>query len=534
VEAMNRARVAARLALLVALAGVLPLVLVGAIAVEVMRRRSVHAAQETLRSVAEQAAARIGGYVATQRETLRAVAAAAGPGADARRRLEEVTLDAPSLGRVVLLGPAPAPAERPRGLEEAELARARAGEEVASEIYLGADSTPAVDACVPARTRPGHAVCASLDLLELWRFVQRIRVGDTGYALAFTREGRIIASGAGALRGAILTGESVLERDAARLASRDPAAAPTRYLGPLGEEVLAGWANLPETGWVVVVEQPAREALRAAKTAQWVLLAVSLAALALSLAVGVRQSKKVLAELEIEERWRTAGRIAAGITHDLGHRVAILQQTAGLAETGDPAFLPRIRDNLRSEVSTLKKFVADFADLSRDVRAVDLLPLDLDAFAESVRRTAAPHAERLEVTLEVRRSPEGIWVRADRYLLERAALNLISNALEASPRGGLVRIGVERNGSLATLSVTDHGAGIEPARLPAIFDAFHSTKRTGAHVGMGLPNVKRIVEAHSGAVWVESSPGVGSVFRIDLPLAPPATAGQEAGGAGPA
>ena len=247
------------------------------------------------------------------------------------------------------------------------------------------------------------------------------------------------------------------------------------------------------------------------------LLAVSLAALALSVAVGIRQSQKVLADLEVEERWRTAGRIAAGITHDLGHRVAILQQTAGMAETGDASFLPRIRDNLRGEVATLRKFVADFADLSRDVRAVDLLPLELDAFAESVRRTAAPHAEKLDVALEVSRSAGAIWVRGDRYLLERAALNLLSNAVEASARGGLVRIGVERRGPMAVLAVTDHGSGIEPERLPEIFDAFHSTKRTGAHVGMGLPNVKRIVEAHGGSVSAESAPGVGSTFRIELP-----------------
>jgi signal transduction histidine kinase len=252
-----------------------------------------------------------------------------------------------------------------------------------------------------------------------------------------------------------------------------------------------------------------------------VLVAVSLLALALSVAVGVRQSRRVLDGLEVEERWRTAGRIAAGITHDLGHRVAILQQTAGMAETGDPSYLPRIRENLRAEVATLRKFVADFADLSRDVQAVDLLPLDLDAFAESVRRTAAPHAERAGVTLELHPSRGGAWVEADRYLLERAALNLLSNAVEASPRGGVVRIEVSDGGTEATLAVVDHGPGIAPERLPRLFDAFASTKRTGAHVGMGLANVKRIVDAHRGKVSVASRPGEGATFRIALPRRPP-------------
>ncbi|MBI5070666.1 MAG: sensor histidine kinase [Deltaproteobacteria bacterium] len=513
---MNRAQVAARLVVLVALAGVVPLLGIGSVAVETLRRRSEAAARETLSLVARQAAARIGGYLAAQREALRAVATAAGGADDAELRLEDVAIDAPSLGRLTLLDPGPLPAQRPAALDAQALDRARSGVEVTSEIYLDEGSAPALDLCVPVRSRPGRAVCAQLDLFELWRFVQRIKVGESGYALAFDRSGGLIASGAGALRAAILTGEPVPERDAALQASADPGAAPTRYPGPLGEEVLAGWAALPERGWTVVVEQPAAEALRAARTAQLVLAAVSLLALGLSVLVGVRQSRRVLADLEVEERWRTAGRIAAGITHDLGHRVAILQQTAGMAETGEAGYLPRIADNLRSEVATLRKFVADFADLSRDVRSVERLPLDLDAFAESVRRTAEPHAEKLGVRLAVQHSASGAWVMADRYLLERATLNLLSNAIEASVRGGEVRVEVETHGAEVGLAIVDRGAGIPAERLPRIFDAFASTKRTGAHVGLGLPNVKRIVEAHGGRVTAESRSGAGCTFRILL------------------
>ena len=510
---------AMRLATLVALVGVAPIVAVGALAFEVLGRRSESAAQEALQQVASQAAARVAAYVAGQRETLRAVAAAIAAEPDAARRLEEVALDAPSLGRVVLVGPETPASDLPPQLDAKAIAAARAGREVSSGVYIAADDTPALDTCIPARARPGWAVCARLDLLELWRFVQRIRVGESGYALAFDHGGRLVASGAGALRGAILTGEKVPESPLVARALAEPQAAPGRYTGPLGREVLAGWSVLPESGWAIVVEQPASEALRPARTAQVVLAALAMVALALSIAVGVRQSQRVLAELEVEERWRTAGRIAAGITHDLGHRVAILQQTAGMAETGDVTFLPRIHDNLRAEVATLRKFVADFADLSRDVRTADMLPLDLDAFAESVRRTASAHAQQMGVELAIVPSGSAAWVRADRYLLERAALNLVSNAVEATPRGGEVRLAVSVRDGEAELAVVDRGSGIAAERLPRIFDAFASTKRTGAHVGMGLPNVKRIVDAHGGQVSVESTPGKGSTFRIALPRA---------------
>ena len=171
-------------------------------------------------------------------------------------------------------------------------------------------------------------------------------------------------------------------------------------------------------------------------------------------------------------------------------------------------------------MATLKKFVADFADLSREVSTEHFVPLDLNAFAQSIGRVATPHAEKAGVEIEVKPAPEEAWVKGDRYLLERAALNLVTNAIEASPPGGQVSVEVAQQNGVATLKVVDRGPGIAPERIPRIFDAFKSTKRTGAHVGMGLPNVRRIVVAHGGDTAVESEVGKGSVFSINLPTQP--------------
>jgi len=67
-------------------------------------------------------------------------------------------------------------------------------------------------------------------------------------------------------------------------------------------------------------------------------------------------------------------------------------------------------------------------------------------------------------------------------------------------------------------TVEDQGGGIAPERIATLFDSFSSTKRTGAHVGMGLPNVRRIVAAHGGRITVKSIPGNGSTFTLSLPL----------------
>src|SRR5205823_619768 len=114
-------------------------------------------------------------------------------------------------------------------------------------------------------------------------------------------------------------------------------------------------------------------------------------------------------------------------------------------------------------------------------------------------------------------APSGqVQVEADRHLIERALLNLVTNAIEASPRGTAVTLRASRHNGSCSIEVKDQGPGIASDRLPQLFDAFASTKPTGAHVGIGLPNVKRIVEAHGGRVEVESALGAGTTFRIVL------------------
>jgi signal transduction histidine kinase len=512
---MTRKRIAVLLAVLVVLCGVLPVVLLAGASLEVLQRRGERASKEALEAVATQAAARISAYVAQQLEMLRTLAMAVGSEADAERRLRDANLDAPSLGRLrIVTGDSPS-ADLPRNLTPGQREKALAGEEVVSPTYV-VDLAPAMDACVPSGVA-GRAVCATLDLLELQRQVQRIRIGAQGYALAFDRSGRLLAAGDGALRAAVLAGDPIAESAAAAGLAKGTSA-PQRLRNREGSDMLAGWAALPDLGWSIAVEQPAHEALRGARDALLVLGLGALATLLLSVSLGYVQARKMLVALELEERFRTAGQLAAGITHDLGHRLTILQQIEQLAATGDPDYMPRIKDSLAAEVSTIRRFVADFSDLTREADPAEFLPLELNAFASSVQGNARAYAAETGVQVEVEPSPSEAWVRGDRFLLERAALNLTRNAIEASPPGSRVRLRVVREGSMAALQVEDQGQGIAANRLPALFESFSSTKRTGAHVGMGLPNVRRIAVAHDGTVSVKSTVGAGSVFTLALPV----------------
>jgi signal transduction histidine kinase len=507
---------------LVALCGVLPVVLLAAAGLQVVQRRGVLASQEALEAVATQAAARIEAYVAQQREMLRTLAMAVGTTPDAQRRLRDAALDAPSLGKLRLIDSETPADQLPKRMTPSQISRALAGTEVASQTYV-VELAPAMEVCVPSGLAQ-HAVCATLDLLELQRQVQRISLGEQGYALAFDRTGRLLAAGEGSLRAAVLTGEPVPESAyAAALASG--ATVPKRLKNGEGRDSLVGWATMPELGWTVAVEQPVSEALHGAREALVVLGLGGALALFLSIALGYAQARKLLLGLELEERFRTAGQLASGITHDLGHRLTILRQIEQLAATGDPDYLPRIRDSLATEVGTLRRFVSDFSDLTREANPSDFLPLELNAFARSVAQNAQSYADDAGVTLEVLPASNDAWVKGDRYLLERAALNLTRNAIEASKSGARVELRVEQRDGVAALRVKDEGAGIARERLSTLFESFTSTKRTGAHVGMGLPNVKRIVGAHGGTVSVTSEQGAGSTFTLTLPVQSPKTQG---------
>src|SRR2546428_5454903 len=458
-----RRRIALLLTALVAACGVLPLLLLAMLGLQVLRARGERSSQEALQAIAEQAAARIATYISQQREMLRAIGTAVGGEPDAQRRLTNASLDAPSLGKPHLVSAETPTRELPKMLNPSQVANAQNGNEVASETYI-AELSPAMDVCVPSG-RPGRAVGAPLARLGRQRQVQRIPVAEQGYALAFDRTGRLAAAGSGAMRAAVLSGEPVAESPlASGLVKGTPA--PTRLRSGDGRDVLAGWASLADLGGSIAVEQPVEEALRGARTALKFLASGAVLTLLISIAIGSAFARRMLTALELEERFRTAGRIAAGVTHDLGHRLTILQQIEQLAAMNDADYLPRIRESLAAEVATLRRFVADFSDLTREAKPADLLPIELNALAESARLGAQGYAKEANVDIDVQRAPSDLWVRGDRYLLERAALNLTRNAIEASKPGSAVRLRIERSNGAAGLALQGRGPGMRPGAFP--------------------------------------------------------------------
>ena len=131
-------------------------------------------------------------------------------------------------------------------------------------------------------------------------------------------------------------------------------------------------------------------------------------------------------------------------------------------------------------------------------------------------------AQRGGVALRLEADPELRSIEGDERKLKQVVLNLLSNAVRFTPRGGAVGVVAKRVDGAVEIAVTDTGVGIAAADQEAIFEAFRQAgsdvirKREGT--GLGLALVRRFVELHGGTIRVRSAPGRGSTFTVTLPL----------------
>jgi signal transduction histidine kinase len=184
----------------------------------------------------------------------------------------------------------------------------------------------------------------------------------------------------------------------------------------------------------------------------------------------------------------------------------------------------RVADRLESAYGQslrLSKLVNELLDVSRisagkldfeleEVELSELVHEVVDRFEDELREAYCT------VNLNTIRPATGMW---DRFRLDQVVANLLSNAVKYG-RGQPVEITVDSDGEWATLRVRDHGIGIKPEHLERIFDRFERgvTTRNYGGLGLGLYIVRSILDAMGGTIRVDSLPGQGATFIVELPL----------------
>ncbi|MBL9147420.1 MAG: response regulator [Phycisphaerae bacterium] len=233
-------------------------------------------------------------------------------------------------------------------------------------------------------------------------------------------------------------------------------------------------------------------------------------------------------ELADARRLEALGQLAGTIAHDFNNILMAIQGNAELlkpsiAKLGDATSQESLGD-LLAAVRRGRDLVAQILAHCRRTPA-QRRPIDLAGVVQetlrAIRTTLPPN-----VTVDARIPATTALVLADESRIHQLALNLCTNAVQAMPEGGTLRVSLEvrdvdalgKRGRCVRLSVADTGHGIDPAVRDRIFDPLVSTKGPGKGTGLGLTAVRDIARDHHAAITVESAPGDGATFRVHFPI----------------
>jgi signal transduction histidine kinase len=229
-----------------------------------------------------------------------------------------------------------------------------------------------------------------------------------------------------------------------------------------------------------------------------------------------------LVQAERVAAWRE---LARRLAHELKNPLFPLQLTVEnlvrAREVAPEQFDEVFREStatLLQELANMKAIIGRFSDFSK-MPSPQLRPVQANEIAEQVARLVEPQLARPEgkVTASLELAPNLPPIAADRDLLYRAVQNLALNAIDAMPRGGTLTIRTRSDGRAVRIDVADTGQGLAPEERDRIFTPYYTTKEHGT--GLGLAIVQSIVSDHHGKVWVDSDPGRGTTFHIELPVA---------------
>lgn len=217
--------------------------------------------------------------------------------------------------------------------------------------------------------------------------------------------------------------------------------------------------------------------------------------------------------------------MVADIAHELRTPLSILQANVEAMQDGVLESNAENLASLHQETLLLARLVEDLRTLSlADAGQLTLhrQPVDLSALASQVVASLGPKFAAKGIGLEMAAPPALPSLEVDPDRIEQVLRNLVSNALQYTPSGGRVSVGLSADGAGMTLSVADTGIGIPAEHLPFVFDRFYRVDRsrsrsTGAS-GLGLAIVRQLVTAHEGRAWATSQPGQGSTFNVFLPF----------------
>jgi len=569
-------KISNRFALMMAAAAVFPLLMYGAISVYSTRNGAQQAVIEGNLGVARRVAEQIELYVTGSVKILNAVAADLQQTGLQRwqqdRILKNFVLQFPEFTELTLVDEAGRPTVTSRlgqpsvvvpGSDSINIEGA-----LISRFSVDDDLLPTAVVAVRLNDSGGGGwLVGRLNLEELWRMVDRIRVGNQGYALVVTGEGQLLAHGDPDQKSRVARGDNMLSHPLVALlrnGSKQQTTASAEY-GDNGRALLGVASNLPALGWTVIVEQPQSEAFAIPIGLQrQLVIAIGLALLAMlvvgyfwgrsfinpilaltkgtqALAAGHLEQRVAvetrdelgqlgdafnnmadrLVELQDNvrktERQAVFGRVAVGLVHDLSHPIQNIGNSCKLIVKmfDDIEYRESFKRTVEREFEQVKRVLEDLRNLAKP-KPLEKFPLDVNKALHGLAESMLAGAESSGISLETEFVFGPLWIEGDLYALNRIHRNLLTNAFQATPPRGRVIIRTVRRNDQAVIEIADTGSGIPAERLNTIFDDYYTTKKQG--LGLGLALSKKLVEQLGGTISVTSEVGVGTTFTLRFPI----------------
>jgi len=408
-----------------------------------------------------------------------------------------------------------------------------------SDVFLGLRGSPHFIIAVRKTWQDRKWIIrATIDFLSFNGLVERVRIGETGFAYILNREGQFQTK---PIFDFIPTLDiyiryfSTLERMGKEVEIQE-------RLDGTGVKSLYVSALLKGGDWLLVYKQASSDAFSDLRNAQiiaviiFVFGGIAIVTMAVWMSgkmvrrIATSDNEKEIMNQQVIETGKLAsiGELAAGIAHEINNPVAIMFEEANwlrdLIEDGaykdeaDIQEFERALNQIRTQGLRCKEITLKLLSFARktDSRIEDL---DIGHLIEELMALSAQRAKYSNIELVTRIEHDLPTLSASYSELQQVFLNLINNAMDAMDKtGGTLEISAKQEEGQILIGVTDNGPGIPKANLGRIFDPFFTTKPVGSGTGLGLSICYGIIEKMGGGITVKSALEVGTTFEIRIPV----------------
>lgn len=232
----------------------------------------------------------------------------------------------------------------------------------------------------------------------------------------------------------------------------------------------------------------------------------------------IQREKNKEAQLQLERTYRLSlmGQMAATMAHEIKNPLASIKGSVEILCNPDTNSSDKkeFETIVKKEIIRVDNTIQEYLNFARP-KPIQLIKMNLSNSVQVAVKQVTEQAKSSKIEI-MNTFPMEITIKGDAAKIHQVLLNLLLNAIQASPANSSINIygDIEENNII--FSLKDNGHGILPSDLKHIFDPFYTTKESGS--GLGLAVVKSIIEGHNGTITVESAKDEGTIFKISIPL----------------